>query len=52
MNLCLVHMSSQVNFLIVKIGLFTEPSVETCALGAHRDGSFEHPQHKFWLKNK
>ena len=32
--------------------LFSYPSVKTCVVGAHRDGSFEYPQHMFWLKNK
>ena len=36
--------------------LFSYPSVETC-FGCsnelpHRDGSFEYPQHMFWLRNK
>ena len=40
--------------LQLKLHLFTYPSVLTCVLGAqkNRDGSFEYPQHMFWLRNK
>ena len=58
-----IHRTSSAIFG-VKLRLFSYQSVKTSVLGAqknrlieteepsHRDGSFEHPQHMFWLRNK
>ena len=34
------------------IVIFSYPSISTCTLGSHRDGSFECLQYMFWLRNK
>ena len=49
---CICHRVSQAKLLSVKLQLFSYPSVRTCVLGAHRDGSFDYPQHMFLLRNK
>ena len=40
--------------MYVKLLLFSKPLIETYVLGAqkNRDGSFEYPQHMFWMRNK
>ena len=42
---------SDMDIFSVKLLLFSYPSIYTWILGAHLDGTFEHPQHMFWLRN-